>query len=87
MAHWRIKIELEDIERQIGKPKPEEWDDARLALAERFFTAQERLYRHVYGLGPVRHVLNPRFLPPAWLDSWNKAKRDSRKLPTVQPEQ
>lgn len=73
LEHWQFKVELETLQRAIGTPKDNEWTPARLALAEKYFAAQERLYREVYRLGPVRHVLNPRFLPPAWYESWRKA--------------
>ncbi|MCX7007980.1 MAG: hypothetical protein NTY53_12165 [Kiritimatiellaeota bacterium] len=72
IEHWRIKVELDTLDRAIGTPKPQEWTGEKLALAERWLATQERLYREVYRLGPVRHVLNPRFMPPAWYESWRK---------------
>jgi hypothetical protein len=72
LDHWRIKVELEMLDRAIGTPKPQEWTVEKLALAEQWLATQERLYREVYRLGPVRHVLNPRFMPPAWYESWRK---------------
>lgn len=72
LDHWRYKMELETLDRAIGVPKQREWTGVKLALAEQWFATQERLYREVYRLGPVRHVLNPRIMPPAWHDSWSK---------------
>lgn len=73
LEQWRMKCELEGLQRAIGTPSAAEWTPARLELAERFFASQERLYREIYRLGPLRHVLNPRFMPPPWFDSWQKA--------------
>ncbi|MEI7730547.1 MAG: hypothetical protein WCO56_13310 [Verrucomicrobiota bacterium] len=75
IEHWRSKVELETLDRAIGNPKVNEWTPAALALVDQYFAAQERLYREVYRLGPVRHVLNPRFMPPPWYDSWQKATK------------
>lgn len=71
--HWRLKLELETLDRAIGIPKQAEWTSEKRALAEQWLATQERLYREVYRLGPVRHVLNPRIMPPAWYESWSKA--------------
>lgn len=87
LEHWRIKVELEVLDRAIGTPKPTEWTPDKLKLAERWFATQERLYREVYRLGPVRHVLNPRFMPPAWHDSWGKANAATAKAGTLMPQQ
>jgi hypothetical protein len=87
LEHWRVKIELETLDRAIGRPKPQEWTPARLALAERWFATQERLYREVYRLGPVRHVLDPRFMPPAWFESWNQATRSGVTAGSISPRQ
>ena len=66
-------MELETLDRAIGLPKQTEWTSEKLVLAEQWFATQERLYREVYRLGPVRHVLNPRIMPPSWYESWSKA--------------
>ena len=73
LDHWRLKMELETLDRAIGLPKQTEWTSEKLVLAEQWFATQERLYREVYRLGPVRHVLNPRIMPPSWYESWSKA--------------
>jgi hypothetical protein len=87
LEHWRVKVELETLQRAIGLPKVDQWTPARLALAEKYFATQERLYREVYHLGPVRHVLNPRFMPPAWYDSWQKATAAAAKAQGLLPQQ
>lgn len=74
LEHWRVRLELERLDRLIGKPGPKDWTSEKLALVDQWQAAQERLYRRVYRLGPVRHVLNPRFMPPPWHDSWRKAR-------------
>lgn len=87
LAHWQAKIDLETLDREIGAPQPDQWTPARLALADRYFAAQEKLYREVYRLGPVRHVLNPRFMPPAWYASWREANRRPAGDPALLPQQ
>jgi hypothetical protein len=71
-AHWRI----------------EQWR-SRLFLVEygnaedatRFLDAQARLYKDVYGLGKVDHVLNPSVGRPAW------ARRSNERPEEMLPEQ
>jgi len=88
LEQWRSKVELETLDRAIGNPKADEWTPDKLALADKYFATQERLYREVYRLGPVRHVLNPRFEPPAWYESWSKAARAASSQPArLQSEQ
>jgi hypothetical protein len=53
------------------------WDKTRLQSAERFFHEQQYLLRGVWGLGPVRQVLNPRFEPPCWLAEYRAATKQS----------
>lgn len=84
---WRFKVELETLQRAIGVPKENEWTAEKLKLADTYFTTQERLYREVYRLGPVRHVLNPRLMPPAWYESWRKAVAAAPKAQTLLPQQ
>jgi len=87
VEHWRSKIELETLDRAIGVPKPEGWTPEKLALAENYFDAQERLYRDVYRLGPVRHVLSPIVVPPPWMASWNAANKKAAADPKVLTQQ
>ncbi len=73
LEHWRSKVKLEALDRQIGAPGAGEWTDATLRLARGFWAEQEHLQRRVYGLGPVRHVFARKFSPPRWYDSWMQA--------------
>ncbi len=85
--HWRIKTELEILDRAIGTPDEKQWTPEKLGLAEKYFATQERLYREVYRLGPVRHVINSRFLPPAWHESWSKYSATASAGGMVLPQQ
>jgi len=85
LEHWRIKVEMETLDRAIGVPK--QWTPEKMDLADKYFAVQERLYREVYRLGPVRHVLNPRFMPPVWYDSWSKASKQMQKPADLLKEQ
>ena len=66
---------------------PPEPTASEFTLIERYFAAQERMYREVYRLGPLRHVLNPRVMPPAWLASWNEANKRAASVAPDQPQQ
>lgn len=55
-----------------------EWDEARLAAADRFFAEREWLQRHVWGLGLVRSVLNGRYWPPSWQAEWEAVRKERR---------
>ncbi|MCU0916668.1 MAG: hypothetical protein MUC88_19220 [Planctomycetes bacterium] len=87
LEQWRIRVELEELDRAIGTPPRTDWTADKLALAERWFATQERLYREVYRLGPVRHVLNPRFMPPLWYESWRQVSAGAPKGGTLGPQQ
>lgn len=87
LEHWRYKIELETLDRAIGTPKPTEWTFEKNAMADNYFAAQERLYREVYRLGPVRHILNPSVMPPPWMGSWKAAQKQAASVLQVLPEQ
>lgn len=87
LEQWRSKVEIEQLDRAIGNPKANEWTPEKLVLVDKYFAAQERLYREVYRLGPVRHVLNPRFWTPPWYDSWSKTNQQTRKPAALLPQQ
>lgn len=87
LDQWRIKVELETLDRAIGKPSLDDWTPARRDLADRWFATQERLYRDVYRLGPVRHVINPRTSVPAWHASWSKAVGSKDRTGVLSPRQ
>lgn len=66
---WRLEqfaAKLRLFEANQAVERSTAWDAARHAAAARFTREQERLYRRVWGLGLVRHVLHPRFHPPCW---------------------
>lgn len=71
LEQWRLKAQLlaAHARARVG----DAWPAARLGAAEEFFATQEKLYRGVWGLGLVRHVLNPRFHRPAWYESYQQA--------------
>lgn len=86
LAHWRSKVALETIDRQIGRPQESQWTPEKLGLADRFWAEQEHLQREVYKLGPVRHVFARKFRPPAWYDSWQKAVKTAPRRQGMLPE-
>lgn len=69
LEQWRSKLHLEKLDRAI-LASGSAWDAGRLQLAAQFWAEKERLYRHVYGLGPVRHILSRQLFQPAWYESW-----------------
>ena len=50
-----------------------DWDGERSAAAERFYGEKERLWRGVWKLGLVRHILHDDFGRPPWRDEWLRA--------------
>ena len=72
LEHLRSKLILEELDRELAGGG-EAWDGDRLALADRFDEEQERLKRHVYGLGPVRFIHSPKYQPPVWYEGWQAA--------------
>lgn len=69
-CQWSIKIDLFDAHKAIGNGTA--WTPARLADAERFWAARERLFRQVYGLGPQRHIFTDSFIGLPWYGGWAK---------------
>jgi len=86
LAHWRCKMELESLDRQIGQPADNEWTPEKLKLADKFWSEQEYLQRNIYKLGPVRHVFTPKFMPPFWYDSWQRKVQSAPKQQLMQKE-
>jgi len=70
LAQWEAKTRLMGFHAAIGSGQ--EWPPARLAAADAFWAERERLDRQLYGLGPIRHVLNRRYTPLPWYQSWAK---------------
>lgn len=67
---WRLaqmEAKLKIFEANAEVLSATEWNESRRSAADRFFLEREKLFRGIWGLGPVRHVLNPRYHPPSWL--------------------
>ena len=65
---WELKADMFAANQLIGTG--ETWTPERLAHTEQFWAAEEKLQREVYGVGPLRHILNRRFLEMPWYKSW-----------------
>ena len=78
---WEFKADMFAANQAIGNGTT--WTPERFAHAEGFWAAEEKLQREVYGIGPLRHILNRRFIEMPWYQSWAKQKPP----PTPQPEQ
>jgi len=70
LDQWHSKLRIFEAHAEVLGGKV--WDKARLDAADRFFLEREKLYREVWGLGLVRHVLNPRYHQPSWYAEWSK---------------
>ena len=69
---WELKAEMFAANQAIGVG--DTWTPERLAHADEFWAAEEKLQRDVYGIGPLRHILNRRFIEMPWYKSWAKQK-------------
>jgi hypothetical protein len=69
-AQWEKKLHLYLIDSKIRAIKG--WTNQKEKLANTFFETRDRLYREVWKLGPVRHVLNPIFTCLTWLEDYKK---------------
>jgi len=72
-ASWRLaqlEAKLGIFECHAAVVGRAEWDEERLAAANRFFAERERLQRGIWGLGPVRHVIADRYHQPDWFAEW-----------------
>jgi hypothetical protein len=65
---WELKADMFAANQAIGAG--DNWTPDRLAQANEFWAAEEKLQREVYGIGPLRHILNRRFLEMPWYKSW-----------------
>jgi hypothetical protein len=68
LQQWALKTEMLCLHGAIMAEN--EWTPTRIANAEAFWAARERLERRVYGLGPLRHILDKHFAPLPWHKSW-----------------
>ena len=78
---WELKADMFAANQAIGTG--DTWTPERTAHADEFWAAEEKLQREVYGIGPLRHILNRRFIEMPWYQSWAKQKPPS----APQPEQ
>jgi hypothetical protein len=76
---WELKAEMFAANQLIGAGG--EWTPGRLAHVDEFWAAEERLQREVYGIGPLRHILNRRFIEMPWYKSWASQKPPAAPLP------
>jgi hypothetical protein len=65
---WEFKADLFAANQRIGVG--DKWTPERRAAAEEFWAAEEKLQREVYGVGPVRQIMSPRWLDLPWYKSW-----------------
>ena len=65
---WELKADMFASNQAIGTG--DKWTPERLAQADAFWAAEEKLQREVYGIGPLRHILNRRFIEMPWYKSW-----------------
>lgn len=77
---WELKADMFVANQAIGTG--DTWTSERTAHVDEFWAAEEKLQREVYGTGPLRHILNRRFLGMPWYKSWSR-----QATPTTQPEQ
>ena len=72
IKHWESKLKLYQLNEKIMGRK--RWDKERIKLVEAYFSEWENLCRNIYRLGPIRHILTPKFWTPSWFNSWMKIK-------------
>jgi hypothetical protein len=65
---WELKADMFAANQAIGTG--DTWTPERKTHAEEFWDAEEKLQREVYGIGPLRHILNRRFIEMPWYKSW-----------------
>ena len=78
---WELKAEMFATNQAIGTG--DEWTPERRARADAFWALEEKLQREVYGIGPLRHILNRRFIELPWYQSWARQQA----LQVTNPEQ
>lgn len=80
LRQWELKVELFKLNAMIGDGM--EWTPERLYAVEKFWEVQEKIFRQIWGLGPLRHVFARKYTPLPWYASWeafmNKQKPDGR---------
>lgn len=87
-ASWRLAQldgKLSIFEAHNAVREASQWNENRLADAERFFAERERLQRGIWGLGLVRHVLNETRHQPDWFEEWQSSQSRAPRRSSEQP--
>lgn len=71
---WELKADMFVANQRI-MAAGDAWNAPRLAAADDYWTAYEKLQREVYGIGPLRHVIAPAFLNLPWYRSWSQNRK------------
>ena len=74
----QLEAKLRIFEAHADVSEATDWDQERLDAAERFFAEREKLQRQVWGLGPVRGVVNERYYQPDWFEEWELHRRHNQ---------
>jgi len=64
LEQWECRLRLFEEHSRVIEQK--EWNEIANTAAERFVLERDRMYREVWKLGLVRHVLNYRYSQPEW---------------------
>ncbi len=67
---WEKKMQLYLLNEQICSIKG--WNSQKESLIKEFFKTRDMLYREVWKLGMVRHVLNPLYTNIPWLEDYTQ---------------
>ena len=78
VQQWAFKAEFLALHAKIMTET--EWTETRVANADAYWAAREKMDRKVYGLGPVRHILNKRFSPLPWHNAWSQYSLERRQM-------
>ncbi|HEX2949575.1 MAG TPA: hypothetical protein VHV83_08420, partial [Armatimonadota bacterium] len=75
LAQWNARLCLYAAHWDVLRHN--EWNNEKRSAAEQFNNELRHLYRDIWGLGLVRHVLSPRFFTPEWYNGWQDASRQA----------
>lgn len=73
---WRLEQIRERINMAVADfavRSKSEWNSERIAAAKAFWDAKERLYRHVWRLGLMRHIFRYEHFAPDWQSGYLEA--------------
>jgi len=74
---WEARLKIEKVNRKIKII--DGWNKEKFELVEKFFEEIEHLYRDVYRVGPVRHILKVHPGAPFWYGDYLKGKFEIHK--------